>query len=137
MTGDHAALQPSEKSAAPPIAAGGTVTEADIDGRLRALAANKQWWAQAPISERIAVLREIRGRVLDNALPWARAVAAVRQSPEATAATEMVALVSVVVSVLDGLAASLVAKQRTGEFLHPPSREQNGQTVVEVGGWVA
>jgi acyl-CoA reductase-like NAD-dependent aldehyde dehydrogenase len=38
----------------------------EIDAALQKLSANKAAWAAAPLSERIAVLKEVRGRLLDK-----------------------------------------------------------------------
>ena len=49
-----------------------------MDAALQRLSARKAAWASASVDERLTVLKEIRGRLLDNAVPWAHASAAIR-----------------------------------------------------------
>ncbi|KAL4457777.1 hypothetical protein ABPG75_012642 [Micractinium tetrahymenae] len=51
---------------------------AAVQADLERLSASKGAWARASLDERIAILKEIRGRILDQLLPWCRATAGVR-----------------------------------------------------------
>lgn len=73
-----AATAPAAEAAvaSPPAAA----ELAAVDAALERLSARKSAWAAAPLDERIALLKEIRSRLLDQLTPWCRTTAGVRCS---------------------------------------------------------
>lgn len=98
------------------------------------LAANKGAWAAAPVGERIAVLKEIRARLLDELVPWARAAASIRCSTSDSAVAQDTLVTALTATgQIDGYLASLEHLQRYGCLPTPPtSKTASGQTVVDV-----
>jgi acyl-CoA reductase-like NAD-dependent aldehyde dehydrogenase len=98
------------------------------------LAGNKGAWAAAPLSERIAVLKEIRARLLDELVPWARAAASIRcATSESAVAQDCLVTALTGTSQIDAYLASLEHLQRYGCLPKPPtSTAASGQTVVDV-----
>ncbi|KAL4443037.1 hypothetical protein ABPG77_008528 [Micractinium sp. CCAP 211/92] len=111
-----------------------------VQADLERLSASKAAWARATLDERIAVLQEIRGRILDQLLPWARTTAAVRcTSRDGAVAGDVLSTALIVTSQVDGYLRSLQHLQRTGSFPRPPASavSRPGQLVVDVfpQGW--
>lgn len=129
-------LPPSQAtmSAAQAAASAAPASAEDVGALLEGLTAKKGDWARASIDERLAVLAEIRARVLDNAVEWAQASSSVRCTPGAAAtAGDLVATVASATGAIDAIQATLKAYKKAGAFPAPPTRTTPaGQTVAKV-----
>ncbi|PSC71464.1 NAD-dependent aldehyde dehydrogenase [Micractinium conductrix] len=113
---------------------------AELDAAMEKLSANKAAWAAASLDDRIAVLKEIRGRLIDQLIPWSRAAAGIRCTQrDGAVAQETVLTVTVVGGQLDGFIRSLEALRSTGALPRPPAAPTStaDQTVLDVfpQGW--
>lgn len=108
--------------------------ETQVDAALQRLSARKAAWASASLDERLTVLKEIRGRLLDNAIPWAHASAAIRcKSGQDAAAYELFGNVVLTTGAIDSFIASLTSFKNTGKFPQLPTKETaEGQAVIKV-----
>lgn len=119
---------------APATAAAAPADLAAVDTALEMLTGKKAAWAALSLDERITMLKEIKARLTDKLLPWARATAGIRcTSQEASISQDMIVTVAVLNGQLQGLLHSLEHLQRQGSLPCPPtSTTASGQTIVDV-----
>lgn len=108
----------------------------DVDAMLTRLADKKAEWAATSLDERIAVLREIKERLLDKMVPWARAVAAVRRTTrDHHVALDLVSTAAVVEGEVDGLLFSLEHLRSSGHLPRPSTTLYRGDhAILDVSG---
>lgn len=107
-------------------------TAEQIDSKLSALSSKKGAWAKAPIQERIKILKEIRSRLTDHGVEWAKATASIRKN-ESAVSDALLGNVLITCTHIDGLLKSLAHFEKHNEFPEVPSRKtSDGQTVFSV-----
>lgn len=106
----------------------------DVDAILQCLSTNKSTWASAPLTTRIALLKQIRSCILDNAVPWAKAATSIQCKGEDAIPGNLVANVFIVTSLIDSLIDSLSTFNSTGSFPKVQTRvtPSTGQTIARV-----
>lgn len=129
-----AAAAAAPTPAAPAAAPTDLATDlAKVDVGLQRLADHKAAWAGASLDERVKVLKEIRGRLLDNLMPWSRATAGIRCSKsDGQVGGDVLVTVTCIAGQIDGLINNLEHFKRYKCFPRPPSETRNGQTIVDV-----
>jgi len=87
-----------------------------VNAILQRLSTNKSTWASVPFTIRIALLKQIRSRILDKAVPWAKAATSIQCKGEDAIPGNLVANVFIITSLLDSLIDSLSTFNSTGSF---------------------
>lgn len=108
-----------------------TINLAQLDSKLCTLSSKKREWAKASVQDRIHVLKEIRQRINENAVEWAKATASIRKTE--SVGQELIGNVTITCANIDGILYSLEHLERNGHLPKPSYRiNSSGQQVFKV-----